>query len=800
MRKIILSFLTVAAMATNANAQIPTAGLVGHYDFTNGALTDNINSVDFTKAGTASTNITDRFGNTNEAISLNGDDLIRADIDFDLSNSNPYLARTISFWVKTPTNDGNVRLIYNDNDRANVGVVTYIGLIVYLQNGQVKASNRVGSNGNLVTHSAAINDNNWHHVAVQAYSTETSGIKRFYTYVFIDGVKEGGNGYQASASSVSVKANEHIGDLGFSRLKGTSVNTNQKYQDGIDEILFYTRILTDTEISGIAANAPCTVTIPDANFKAYLVGNTAINTNGNTEIECSEASTFTGIIACNGLSISDLTGIEAFTALTELYCYSNPLTSLDVTQNTALTRLECNNNSLTSLDVSQNVSLEYFKSNSNSLTSLNVSQNTNLEYLHCYNNSINILDVSQNINLVYLFCNDNSLSSIDVSVNTSLERLDFSENPISNVDVSLNTALIRLSCTQTALSNLDLSNNGSLNFFSCSNNSLNSLNIANGNNSNFTFYNSSSNPTLSCIQVDNVAYSTTNWTNVDAASSFSTNCNPPCTVTIPDANFKAYLVGNITINTNGNTEIECSEATAFTGVIACNSLSISDLTGIEAFTALTSLYCYSNSLTTLDLSQNPTLTGIYCFDNLLTTLNLNQNMPLTILNCNTNQLTSLDLSGSASLTGLYCGDNQLTSLNVANGNNINMVASLDPGLYAVNNPNLTCIQIDAGYTPNSSDWAVDATVSFSTNCGTVGIDELSNESLSIYPNPVQHKLFIELANQEVTEINVIDYSGRIVKTINENVNSINVSDLQQGIYILKVATENGVLTNRFIKQ
>ena len=31
------------------------------------------------------------------------------------------------------------------------------------------------------------------------------------------------------------------------------------------------------------------VNIPDANFKAYLVGNTAINTNGDSEIQVSEA-------------------------------------------------------------------------------------------------------------------------------------------------------------------------------------------------------------------------------------------------------------------------------------------------------------------------------------------------------------------------------------------------------------------------------------------------------------------------------------------------------------------------------
>jgi hypothetical protein len=86
------------------------------------------------------------------------------------------------------------------------------------------------------------------------------------------------------------------------------------------------------------------VNIPDVNFKAYLVGNTAINTNGDNQIQVSEAAAFTGTIYCQSMGISNLTGIEAFTALTELWCGENQLTSLNVSQNTALTTLYCDEN------------------------------------------------------------------------------------------------------------------------------------------------------------------------------------------------------------------------------------------------------------------------------------------------------------------------------------------------------------------------------------------------------------------------------------------------------------------------
>ena len=63
-----------------------------------------------------------------------------------------------------------------------------------------------------------------------------------------------------------------------------------------------------------------------------------------------EIATVTEIIVLNK-QISDLKGIEYFTVLTLLDCYSNNLTLLDVSKNTALTSLYCKNNPLTSLDL-----------------------------------------------------------------------------------------------------------------------------------------------------------------------------------------------------------------------------------------------------------------------------------------------------------------------------------------------------------------------------------------------------------------------------------------------------------------
>ena len=254
------------------------------------------------------------------------------------------------------------------------------------------------------------------------------------------------------------------------------------------------------------------VYIPDANFKNYLVNNTAINTNGDSEIQVTEASAFTGIINCYDLSISDLIGIEAFTALTYLNCGYNQLTSLDVTQNTALEVLECYSNQLTSLDVSQNTALYRLKCDDNQLTSLDVSNNTALESLDCDANQLTSLDVSQNTALKILGCTVNQLTSLDVSNNTALEGLNCDANQLTSLDVSQNTALIILGCIV---------------------NQLTCLNVANGNNINLVVFDAENNPNLTCIQVDDAVWSSANWTggNIDSQIYFSANCNNACSNT-----------------------------------------------------------------------------------------------------------------------------------------------------------------------------------------------------------------------------------------------------------------------------
>lgn len=272
-----------------------------------------------------------------------------------------------------------------------------------------------------------------------------------------------------------------------------------------------------------------TTAIPDANFEQALI-NLGLDTGTpDGTVPTANIDTATVLFVTSNF-ISDLTGIEDFTALTYLICDTNQLTSLDVTNNLALIFLQCNNNLLTSLDVTNNIALVNLFCFGNPITSLNVTNNTALIQLSCGNSQLTSLDVTNNTALIWLHCSDNQLTSLDVTNNIALTTLVFGSNQLTNLDVTNNTALVTLEFSSNQITSLNLANNIALQSLRFFNNPLNCLNIKNGNNINMNNFNFDArlNPNLTCIEVDDVTYSDTTWTQIDAQTSFSTNCNNAC--------------------------------------------------------------------------------------------------------------------------------------------------------------------------------------------------------------------------------------------------------------------------------
>ncbi|MBR5633663.1 MAG: leucine-rich repeat domain-containing protein, partial [Prevotella sp.] len=136
----------------------------------------------------------------------------------------------------------------------------------------------------------------------------------------------------------------------------------------------------------------------------------------------------------------------------------------------------------------------------------------------------------------------------------------------------------------------------------------------------------------------------------------------------PDANFRAALASILKISEGDEiTEAKIAARTSLdvNGEGKTANEKIADLTGIEHFTALKTLDCFDNKMTSLDVSKNTALTDLDCSNNQLTSLDVSKNTALEWLECYDNQLTSLDLSKHTALTVLYCSNNQLTTLDVS---------------------------------------------------------------------------------------------------------------------------------------
>ena len=230
--------------------------------------------------------------------------------------------------------------------------------------------------------------------------------------------------------------------------------------------------------------------IPDANFEQKLI-DLGIDSVGTLDgqILTADAQAVTSLDVSNS-SISDLTGIADFDNVVTLQVQGNTLTTLDVTSNPALTWLNCYDNNL---------------------TSLNTTGVTTLKSIECYNNSLTALDVTTNTALENLVFSNNSLTSIDLSNNTALQILVCASNDLLSLDLTNNTALTKV---------LALTNNLGYN-------DPNSFKIKNGNNTNIPTANFDIryNWNTMCVEVDDVAWSNTNWTNKEVHHTYSTNCS-----------------------------------------------------------------------------------------------------------------------------------------------------------------------------------------------------------------------------------------------------------------------------------
>ena len=78
--------------------------------------------------------------------------------------------------------------------------------------------------------------------------------------------------------------------------------------------------------------------------------------------------------------------------------------------------------------------------------------------------------------------------------------------------------------------------------------------------------------------------------------------------------------------------------------------------------------------------------------------------------------------------------------------------------------------------------------------------EFELQQVEIYPNPTNSKVHLKSKNSSIRKVEFYNTSGKIMKTVENKFEILDISDLSNGIYIMKIHTNLGVLNEKIIKK
>ena len=341
---------------------------------------------------------------------------------------------------------------------------------------------------------------------------------------------------------------------------------------------------------------------PDTHFATYVKEN--IDANHDGWLGMIEAL-ITMELNLTGLGIEDLTGIEYLDHIQTLNCSGNNikeavldsfpyLSSISMQNNPDLKRLklsycpalrslDCSNNALSSLELSNLPALHNLDCSNNALSSLELSNLPALQSLNCSNNALLDLDARSLLALQVLDCSKNQLASLDLFRNASLTSIKADSNcreVVVNQDRQFDISTLprferaRMEDIEggTLQGDILTFEQDEVRYFYSYNNADPNLPLG-------EYFHLKAVP----APVPGIALNDT---------------------TFPDAVFRGYIAENADTDKDGL--LSESEIAGVTG-IDVSGMGIRDLRGIGYFTALQSLDCSDNELTSLDLSANTAL-------------------------------------------------------------------------------------------------------------------------------------------------------------------------------------------------
>lgn len=286
---------------------------------------------------------------------------------------------------------------------------------------------------------------------------------------------------------------------------------------------------------------------------------------------------------------------------------------------------------------------------------------------------------------------------------------------------------------------------------------------------------------------------------------------------IPDQYLENYLVywGH---DTDGvvNGQILTSDALNVSEINFLNlgpASYIYNLSGLNDFTNLETFKLSNNSLNTVNFTNLSKLKTLYFDTNQLVTFDVTPLIALEELEINDTaadapycQIRELNFSSSTNFKSLYVFRLPYLELINMRNNTANSVEII------INWGGEICIEVDDyeaatnGMSPYDT-WSItlDGVTTypnyyFSDNC-TLSIEKFVQHNFKIYPNPATDYVVLEQkeTNQVTLEaIQILDSSGKWIRSVKTNFKEIDISDLSKGIYLFVIQTDKGNKTEKVI--
>ncbi|WP_428233132.1 T9SS type A sorting domain-containing protein [Flavobacterium sp.] len=298
-------------------------------------------------------------------------------------------------------------------------------------------------------------------------------------------------------------------------------------------------------------------------------------------------------------------------------------------------------------------------------------------------------------------------------------------------------------------------------------------------------------------------------------------CINTATVTIgqPAAISIITNLENVSIKTNGNARytINSTNADSFQWQVTTNGTEWTNV--VDGGTEPT----YSGATTnTLNIAYIPITFDNYQYRVLLTNgINCVTTSTFALLTVNSNiKAANDDFSavvineGTSGIAGDVTANDLLNDV---------LVNDRDVIINVVNDGGLTGVTIDATGNLNAPATATFGTytVTYSicevadiTNCSsaeaivvispTLGRDTFKTFNVSVYPNPATKEVFVkipEFSSYLNIKVTIYDMSGRSVREshVTTDIQAIDISDLESGIYNFNIVSDNGTTTKRIIR-